>query len=58
MDCSFCKQEFPRGTGLLFARRDGTILKFCSNSCKKNMLVLKRDPKYQKWITKKVKKKK
>lgn len=43
---------------MLFVRRDGTALKFCSNTCKKNMLVLKRDPKYQKWITKKKGKKK
>ncbi len=57
MDCSFCKREIPRATGLLFVRRDGSMLRFCSSKCKRNMLVLKRDPKYQRWITKKKSKK-
>jgi len=47
--CSFCRRPIPPGTGTSFVRRDGRILWFCSNKCRKSMLKLKRDPRKFKW---------
>ena len=32
-----------------FVRRDGRVLRFCSNKCKKSAIDLKRDPRKFKW---------
>ncbi|MBS7620433.1 50S ribosomal protein L24e [Candidatus Bathyarchaeota archaeon] len=48
-DCSFCKRPIPPGTGIIFVRRDGRTLKFCSSKCRKSMLKLNRDPRKFKW---------
>ena len=53
--CKFCGNNILLGCGTIFAKNDGTILSFCSSKCKKNMLVLKRDPRKLKWTTKYVK---
>ncbi|MEM0011499.1 MAG: 50S ribosomal protein L24e [Nitrososphaeria archaeon] len=50
--CSFCGSTIEMGTGIAFVRNDGTMLWFCSSKCRKNMLVLKRDPRKLKWTDK------
>ncbi|MCD6513148.1 MAG: 50S ribosomal protein L24e [Thermoplasmata archaeon] len=47
--CSFCGKEIEPGTGMMYVKKDGTILYFCSSKCRKNMLKLKRDPKKVRW---------
>ena len=47
--CSFCGNEIEPGTGKMFVRKDGTVLYFCKNKCQKNMLKLKRIPRWEKW---------
>ena len=47
--CSFCKEVINKGTGKIFVKTDGKILNFCSTKCEKNMLKLKRKPRYVKW---------
>ena len=53
--CNFCARLVAKGSGTMFAKNDGTILWFCSSKCKKNLLVLKRDPRKLKWTKKYVK---
>jgi len=47
--CSFCGKEFKQGTGMIFVKRDGTLLRFCSSKCRKSVLELKRDSRKLKW---------
>ena len=47
--CSFCDNPVVKGSGTMLAKNDGTVLWFCSSKCKKNALVLKRDPRKIKW---------
>ncbi|MDH5806513.1 MAG: 50S ribosomal protein L24e [Candidatus Methanomethylicaceae archaeon] len=49
--CSFCSKKIEPGTGIMYVKNDGTILRFCSSKCRKNMLYLKRNPKYLKWAS-------
>lgn len=49
MNCSFCGIAVERGTGMLYVRKDGTMLCFCTKKCRKNMLKLKRKPGRLKW---------
>ena len=53
--CSFCNRSVVKGSGTMVAKNDGTVLWFCSSKCKKNALVLKRDPRKLKWTKKYVK---
>ena len=53
--CSFCDRPVAKGSGTMLAKNDGTVLWFCSAKCKKNALVLKRDPRKLKWTKKYVK---
>jgi large subunit ribosomal protein L24e len=53
--CSFCNRSVSKGSGTMFAKNDGTVMWFCSAKCKKNTLVLKRDPRKLKWTKKYVK---
>ncbi len=53
--CSFCDKPVVRGTGVMYVRKSGKILWFCSMKCEKNMLKLKRKSTRVKWITKKQK---
>ncbi|RLF24441.1 MAG: 50S ribosomal protein L24e [Thermoprotei archaeon] len=53
--CSFCGRVIEPGRGMIFVRNDGTILRFCSSKCRKNMLYLRRNPKKLKWTEKYVK---
>jgi len=47
--CSFCGNDFPTGTGMMYVKNDGSILWFCSSKCRKNALKLKRDSRKLKW---------
>ena len=49
MKCSFCGKEVEQGTGIIYSQRDGTIYTFCSRTCEKNQLKLKRKPQKTKW---------
>lgn len=51
--CSFCGKEIPPGTGIMFVKKDGKILWFCSRKCEKYMLEYKKDPRKLKWTRKK-----
>lgn len=50
--CSFCNRPVAKGSGTMLVKNDGTVLWFCSPKCKKNMMVLKRDPRTLKWTKK------
>jgi len=39
----------------MLVKNDGTVIWMCSSKCRKNMLVLKRDPRRLKWTKKYVK---
>ena len=53
--CNFCGRPVAKGSGTMLAKNNGTVLSFCSAKCKKNALVLKRDPRKLKWTKKYVK---
>lgn len=48
-NCVFCDNPIPKGTGLLYVKKDGTLYSFCSGKCKKNTLNLSREGRRQKW---------
>jgi large subunit ribosomal protein L24e len=48
--CSYCSRNIEQGTGKMFVTKDGKIIYFCSKKCEKNMLKLKRNPRFLKWI--------
>ncbi|MEM1534914.1 MAG: 50S ribosomal protein L24e [Candidatus Pacearchaeota archaeon] len=50
--CSFCNGEIKKGTGLMFVKKDGKILWFCSSKCRKSFF-MGRDAKKLKWVKKK-----
>jgi len=47
--CSFCKTAIELGTGTMYVKKDATVLHFCTMKCEKNMLKLKRTPRFMKW---------
>ncbi|MBW3582420.1 MAG: 50S ribosomal protein L24e [Euryarchaeota archaeon] len=47
--CSFCGNNVEPGTGMMYIKRDGTVLMFCTSKCRKNMLELKRVPRRVRW---------
>ena len=47
--CSFSGEEIEPGTGLMFIKRDGTVLWFKNSKARKNSLNLKRNPRKVKW---------
>ncbi len=47
--CSFCGDNAPKGTGVLFVKKDGTTYFFCSSKCRKNLLKLGREGRRFKW---------
>jgi len=49
MKCSFCNENIPKGTGFIFVRKDGRVLYFCSQKCKRNLINLKRVGKKTEW---------
>lgn len=48
-ECTFCGKIFPKATGKMYVKRDGTVYLFCTSKCEKNMLVLKRKPRRVRW---------
>jgi len=50
--CSFCGSDVMPGTGIMFVKRDGTVLHFCSSKCRRSMLELRRKPVKVKWARK------
>jgi large subunit ribosomal protein L24e len=49
VNCSFCGDELRKGTGKLYAKKDGKILYFCTMKCEKNMIKLRRKPTKVRW---------
>jgi len=49
--CSFCNKVFLSGEGIVYVKRDGSILRFCSSKCFKNFK-LGRNPRKVKWVVK------
>jgi len=47
--CSFCGRNIQRGTGVVFVRKTGKIIFFCSTKCQKNLIKLGRKPSKFKW---------
>ncbi len=50
-NCSFCGYNIPIGKGFMYVKRDGQILDFCTNKCKKAMLKYKKNPRKTRWTT-------
>lgn len=50
--CSFCGSDISLGSGLMYVKRDGSILWFCSRKCRVSMLEFHRDPRKLKWTEK------
>ena len=49
--CSFCGYDIGIGRGIIFVRKDGTILNFCTNRCRKAMLKYKKNPRKTRWTS-------
>jgi large subunit ribosomal protein L24e len=47
--CSFCGENMERGTGMMYVKKDGKILFFCSKKCEKHILKLERKPLTTRW---------
>jgi large subunit ribosomal protein L24e len=47
--CSFCGNEIEPGTGRMYIKKDGTIYNFCSSKCRKNLILLRRVPRWTEW---------
>ncbi|MBN1169942.1 50S ribosomal protein L24e [Candidatus Micrarchaeota archaeon] len=47
--CSFSGKEIPKGIGVMYVKKDGTIYYFYSSKEKKNFINLKREGRRQKW---------
>ena len=50
--CSFCGRIIQPGTGMIYVKSDGTVLRFCSSKCFKSMVKLGRDPSRFPWTLK------
>lgn len=50
--CSFCGKVIPKATGLMYIKKEGTILHFCSKKCEKNTLKLRRSKTKTRWTEK------
>ena len=49
MDCTFCGKDIKKGTGIMYIKKEGKVFHFCSSKCEKNLLKLKRVPRYATW---------
>lgn len=47
--CNFFGEEIEFGTGMMFVRRDGSVLWFKNSKARKNMVKLKRNSRRVKW---------
>jgi large subunit ribosomal protein L24e len=50
--CAFCGRPIPPGTGIMYIRADGTVLRFCSRKCFVSLVKYGRDPRRQAWVRK------
>jgi large subunit ribosomal protein L24e len=50
--CTFCGEEITQGTGMMFVKKDGKQIYFCSKKCEKNQIKLKRIGRDLKWTKK------
>lgn len=50
--CTFCGQDIPPGTGLMYVKKDGSVYYFDAKRCYKNMIQLGRVPRTTKWTQK------
>lgn len=48
-NCNFCGAQIEPGTGILYVRKDGNVLNFCSRKCQVNMVHMKRVPRRVRW---------
>ena len=48
---SFCGYDIQIGRGVMYIRKDGTVLNFCTNKCKKAMLLYKKNPRKTRWTS-------
>jgi large subunit ribosomal protein L24e len=49
--CAFCKQELPPIGALLYVKRNGDTMHFCSSKCQKSHF-MGRNPRRKKWVQK------
>jgi len=49
VDCTFCGKLLVPGTGKLYVKKDGKQLFFCSNKCKKHLVIKKHRARKVKW---------
>jgi large subunit ribosomal protein L24e len=56
MKCSFCRRELPPIGALLFVKKTGDTLNFCSSKCEKSFF-MGRNPRKKQWVRKEKKKK-
>jgi large subunit ribosomal protein L24e len=49
MKCSFCGKEIKRGHGILYVKKDGSLIYFDDGKCQINMLELGRKAAKLKW---------
>ncbi len=47
--CSFSGEEIEPGTGIMYVKRDGTVLWFINSKAKKNYIKLRRNPRRTEW---------
>jgi|TARA_B100001250_G_scaffold244621_1_gene210277 large subunit ribosomal protein L24e len=47
--CSFTREEIEPGTGMMYIKRDGSVMWFRDSKARKNALKLKRNPRRLKW---------
>ena len=47
--CNFTGEEIEPGTGMMFVRKDGSVLWFKNSKARKNHLHLKRNARKVKW---------
>ena len=47
--CTFCGSDIEPGTGSMYVKLDGSVNFYCTTKCKKNHLILKRNPRKLKW---------
>jgi large subunit ribosomal protein L24e len=47
--CSFCGEPVEPGTGMIYIKKTGEQMAFCSSKCRTNKLDLGREARYQEW---------
>ncbi len=50
--CAFCGRPIPPGTGIMYVKADGTVLRFCSRKCFVSAIKYGRDPRKLAWVRK------